>query len=423
MHQLDIAAPPQPTAAGYQAVRDATECLAAPLSAEDQTVQTVPEVSPTKWHRAHTTWFWEQFVLLPSHPGYQAHLDEYLYLFNSYYEGAGPRHPRTARGMVTRPGTAEVARYRHVVDTAMGELLAAGPAPAVLETVELGLHHEQQHQELLLMDIKHVLGTQPSRGAYQRQPAPRAGRDAPPPGWLELDGGLVSTGAPPPSDATAGSFTYDNETPTHRTWLEPFAMADRLVTAGEWLAFMDDGGYRRSDLWLSDGWAVICAEDRQAPLYWEPDDGGRWVVYTLAGPRPVDPAEPVVHVSYHEAEAFAHWAGARLPTEAEWELAASAGARAAPRSGSLHPTPAHAGDQQWFGQAWQWTASAYLPYPGFRPNPGVVGEYNGKFMCGQHTLRGSACVTPAGHDRLTYRNFFPPEARWAFSGLRLARDQ
>ncbi|HET9690684.1 MAG TPA: ergothioneine biosynthesis protein EgtB [Acidimicrobiales bacterium] len=399
----------------FVAVRAATEGLAAPLSAEDQTVSSMPDVSPTKWHRAHTTWFFEQFLLLVASPGYEPVDERYLYLFNSYYEGAGPRHPRAERGLLTRPGCAEVADYRARVDEAVAALLARRQGdPAVDATVELGLHHEQQHQELLLMDIKHVLGTNPFRPAYAAARPARGG--ARPLGWLPVDGGVVEVGAPPD-----GPFTFDNETPVHRAWVEPFEVADRLVSAGDWLEFMADGGYEQPGLWLSDGWAAVRAEGRRAPLYWDAaPDGSGWIVHTLEGHRPVDPAEPVVHVSYHEAEAFAHWAGARLPTEVEWEVAARRWAPDPPvRPIGMHP--AAGADGGWWGQVWQWTASAYLPYPGFRPAPGLVGEYNGKFMCGQHVLRGSACVTPPGHARLTYRNFFPPAARWAFSGLRLAR--
>jgi ergothioneine biosynthesis protein EgtB len=402
---------PRPTVDDYLAVRAHTESLAEPLSPEDQTVQTMADVSPTKWHRAHVTWFFEQFVLLPHRPGYEAVDDRNLYLFNSYYESAGPRHPRDERGYLTRPGAADVTVYRSRVDDAMGELLGGDLQASVAAIVELGLHHEQQHQELLLMDIKHVFGANPFRPAYHPElPAP--GRDRPF-GWREVEGGLVDIGAP-----TDGSFTYDNETPTHRVWLEPYAIADRLVSTGDWLAFMADGGYHRPDLWLSDGWATIHADGREAPLYWESDGEGGWRIHTLAGLRPVDLSEPVVHIDYYEADAFAHWAGARLPTEAEWEHAAAAAP--SPRPVTFHPRASD--DGGWYGQVWQWTASAYLPYPRFVPAPGMVGEYNGKFMSGQHVLRGSACITPAGHARRTYRNFFPPAAQWPFTGLRLARS-
>lgn len=418
------AEPPTPDLEGYWRVRRLTEELAAPLSAEDQTVQSMPEVSPTKWHRAHTTWFWEQFLLLTSLPGYEAHDRRYLYLFNSYYEGVGPRHARAERGLVSRPGVAEVAAYRRVVDEAMADLLVSDPPANVRSLVELGLHHEQQHQELLLMDIKHVLAANPLRPAYlpaERRPSrPAAAGPALPLRFIDYAGGLVEVGA------DADGFSFDNERPRHRVWLEPFALADRLVSAGEWLAFMADGGYHRPELWLSEGWAALRAARIDAPAYWVREQG-RWTVSTLAGWREVVEAEPVVHVSYYEADAYARWAGARLPTEEEWELAAcTAAASAADAALLVHPAAAGAGDgaapAQLYGHAWQWTSSSYLPYPGFRPEPGVVGEYNGKFMVGQQVLRGSSCLTPPGHSRASYRNFFPPAARWEMSGVRLAAD-
>lgn len=407
---------PVPTRPGYQAVRDATEALAGPLSPEDQTVQTMPDVSPTKWHRAHTTWFWEQFVLLAHAEGYQAYDVRYLYLFNSYYEGAGPRHPRTDRGKLTRPGAGEVTAYRQIVDDAMSALLGESTPTALTFLVELGLHHEQQHQELLLMDIKHVLGTNPLRPVYL--PEVRASIPSHPsaPGWVAHEGGLVETGMD-----RGDRFAYDAESPRHRAWLEPFEIADRLITEGEWLEFIDDGGYQRADLWLSDGWAAVRAEEREAPLYWERDGEG-WDVYTLGGWRSLDPAAPVVHVSYYEADAFARWQGCRLPSEAEWEAAAAAVAGPDVAPITLHPTAAEGtGLRQLYDAVWQWTSSAFGPYHGFQPAPGLVGEYNGKFMVGQQVLRGGACITPPGHTRVTYRNFFPPGAQWAFSGLRLAR--
>jgi ergothioneine biosynthesis protein EgtB len=399
---------PSVSPTGFRQVRDLTEALAAPLSSEDQTVQSMPDVSPTKWHRAHTTWFFETFVLGPHASGYEPFDERFGFLFNSYYEAAGPRHERTQRGLLTRPGAEEVGRYRAHVDAAVVELLGAGVAPEVAALVELGLHHEQQHQELLLMDAKHVLSVNPLRPSYRplERPGP-AGAD----GWVEHDGGLLEVGH------EGDGFAYDNEGPRHRQWLEPFALRSSLVTCGEWLEFMADDGYHRPELWLSAGWSTICAEGWEAPGYWEPADG--WMVFTLDGRRRVDPAEPVCHVSYYEADAFARWAGARLPTEAEWEVVAGA----SDVSGAfldldvLHPR----GTGSLHGDVWQWTASPYTPYPGFTPAPGAVGEYNGKFMVDQHVLRGGSCLTPAGHVRPTYRNFFPAGARWAMSGVRLAR--
>ncbi len=415
---------PQPDIEHYRAVRTATEALAAPLSPEDQTVQSMPDVSPTKWHRAHVTWFFEQFILIPHQPGYRAVDERYLYLWNSYYEGVGARHPRGQRGLLSRPGVGEVTAYRDTIDEAMEDLLGRALPPGVLALVELGLHHEQQHQELLLMDIKHVLGTNPLRPAY-RLTRPPAGADPGRPGWIDYEGGLIEIGA-----EAGGGFGFDNEFPRHQEWLPPFQLADRLVTAGEWLEFVADGGYRRPDLWLSDGWAALHASGQEAPLYWE-RDGDSWLVYTLHGPGRLDPALPVVHVSYYEADAYARWQAARLPTEAEWEWAASSEPGPAAPAVALHPEaalhpqvgqPATGRLRQLYGAAWQWTSSGYLPYPGFHPAPGAVGEYNGKFMVNQQVLRGSAAITPPGHARLSYRNFFPAGARWPMTGVRLARD-
>jgi ergothioneine biosynthesis protein EgtB len=416
----------------YCEVRDRTEELAAPLSAEDQVVQSMPDSSPTKWHRAHTTWFFEEFVLGPHAAGYRVVDPDHRFLFNSYYEAVGARQPRPRRGMITRPSAAQVGHYRRRVDDSMVALVDRGVDPEVAGLVELGLHHEEQHQELLLMDAKHLLFQNPLRPAYRADPDPdpgaapsrRAASAAPTPaaaGWLAHDGGLVEVGH------DGHGFAYDNEGPRHTTYQAPFAVADRLVTGGDWLEFMDDGGYDRVDLWLSDGWATVQAEAWDAPLYWDQDADGGWEVFTLDGPRPVDPSEPVVHVSMYEADAYARWRGARLPTEAEWELVArDRWGRDTRRDGgaTLHPVPAgSAADPLGFqGQVWQWTASAYLPYPGFRAAPGAVGEYNGKFMVNQHVLRGGCCATPVGHSRPTYRNFYPPGSRWMFSGLRLATD-
>jgi len=385
----------------YRSVRARTEALAAPLGPEDQVVQSMPEASPTKWHRAHTTWFFEEFVLAASVPDHRPVDPAHRYLFNSYYEAVGERQPRDRRGLITRPTVEEVAGYRRRVDERVEELLAQGPHPLL----ELGLHHEEQHQELLLMDAAHLLAQHPLRPAYAQDGVhPTAGSAGN--GWIDHEGGVVEVGH------DGAGFAYDNEGPRHREVLLPFRLRDRLVTSGEWIEFIDDGGYERVDLWLSDGWATVGALGWEAPEYWRRRDGEWWVA-TLSGDRPVGRDEPVVHVSLYEADAFARWAGARLPTESEWEVVARE-----------HWTGDDRPDETQFdGSVWQWTASAYLPYPGFRPAEGAVGEYNGKFMVNQHVLRGGCCATPPGHSRPTYRNFFPPASRWAFSGLRLAGDR
>lgn len=435
LHTSPQAASRSSITAHYKSVRGLTETLTQPLSPEDQTVQSMPDTSPTKWHRAHTSWFFETF-LLEARRGYRAFDPQYRYLFNSYYEAVGPRHPRPQRGLLSRPGSDEIARYRQHVDEAMLILLEQPYDDAVGALVDLGLHHEQQHQELILMDIKHVLSVNPLRPAYRPIEHPTTDTAAAAISWVDHPGRLVEIGVDP-----SGCFAFDNESPRHAVHLEPFQLADRLVTAGEWLAFMADGGYRRPELWLADGWATAVASGWTSPLYWEadapePDPTDDWRVFTLGGLRLVDPAEPVCHVSYYEADAYARWAGARLPTEAEWEAAATTalgrGAEPIPAGQLdlevLHPRRAEhsAGTdrqpRQLLGEVWEWTASAYSPYPGFRVSPGAVGEYNGKFMVNQMVLRGGCCATPPGHSRLTYRNFFPPSARWAFSGLRLARD-
>jgi ergothioneine biosynthesis protein EgtB len=412
----------------FRTVRARTEALAAPLSPEDQTVQSMPDVSPTKWHRAHVTWFFENFILAPFDSAYRAYDSAYAYLFNSYYEGAGPRHPRPARGMLSRPSVTDIARYRAHVDAAMSELIAnAGRAlwQQIAPLVELGLHHEEQHQELILMDIKHVLSLNPLDPVYVPAPVSVKRNATAPLDFVAFDGGLRQIG----HEGTG--FSFDNEGPRHKIWLEPFQLASRLATCGEYRAFIADGGYRRADLWLSDGWATVKGEGWESPLYWRRESENDWSIFTLGGRRPVDDDEPVVHVSYYEADAFARWSGKRLPTEAEWEVAAFE-STVSLQSGNLmdrgiyHPQAAAASDEklrQMIGDVWEWTASPYMPYPGYRLPEGTIGEYNGKFMANQMVLRGGAAVTPPGHVRFTYRNFFYPASRWAFGGIRLAEDQ
>ena len=411
----------------FSAVRGESLRLASPLSAEDQQIQSMPDVSPTKWHLAHVTWFFETFLLRPWLEGY-APLDErFAYLFNSYYEQVGERHPRPERGLLSRPSLDEVLAYRSHVDVAIQHLIAGATAvdwTCIEPLIELGLHHEQQHQELILMDIKHVFSTNPLSPAYLPPFETEAAHSTLQPAvaleWHDFDGGLCEIGH------DGEGFAFDNEGPRHKVWLEPFQLANRLSTCGEYLAFIDDGGYARPELWLSDGWAAVQREGWTAPLYWRRDDAGAWTIFTLSGPRPLDPAEPVSHLSYYEADALARWSDARLPTEAEWEAAAQ---WLRPREGNVagsgvfHPQAAKgSGMQQMIGDLWEWPMSPYVAYPRYRPPEGAVGEYNGKFMSGQMVLRGAAAVTPAGHARPTYRNFFPPAARWAFSGVRLACD-
>jgi ergothioneine biosynthesis protein EgtB len=396
--------------ARYGAVRAQTEALAAPLSPEDQSLQSMPDASPTKWHRAHTSWFFETFLLQPHLTGYQPFDARYSYLFNSYYEAVGPRHPRPARGMLSRPSAAEIGRYRAHVDRAMARLIAEERSH-LLALIELGLHHEQQHQELLLTDIKHALSLNPLHPAYL-PPHEAAESALPRQGWVALDAGIHEIGH------TGAGFAFDNETPAHAALIPACRIATRPVSTGEYLDFIADGGYQRPEFWLSDGWTAVRAEGWEAPEYWR-REGAVWYAFTLHGLLPLRVEEPVAHVSYYEAAAFAAWAGKRLPTEFEWEVAArQAGPGRAPEL-RPHPRPLAAGFD---GDVWEWTASAYHPYPGFRTAAGAVGEYNGKFMVGQMVLRGRSCATPPGHERLTYRNFFPPHARWQFSGFRLAED-
>ncbi|MGH9071324.1 MAG: ergothioneine biosynthesis protein EgtB [Acidimicrobiales bacterium] len=402
-------------------VRAVTETLVQPLSAEDQTVQSMPDASPAKWHRAHTSWFFETFLLGPHLRGYTAFEPAYAYLFNSYYESLGARHPRPGRGLITRPGVEEVGRYRRYVDAAMVALLeGSGRGQGLGGFVELGIHHEQQHQELLLMDIKHLLACNPLLPAYRPLRGPGTGSVTPRADWIEHLGGLVEVGH------TGNGFSFDNESPRHLVHLNPFAITAQPITNGEWLCFIEDGGYRRPELWLSEGWAAVRSEQWEAPLYWSAtSEGPRWQVFTLGGQRLVHPSEPVCHISYYEADAYARWAGGRLPTEAEWEAVAATRPSHTERLldlGSCHPRAVSDSEVSFLGDVWQWTSSSYAPYPGFRPAIGAVGEYNGKFMVSQYVLRGASCATPVGHSRVSYRNFFPPSARWCFSGLRLARD-
>ena len=391
--------------ARYAAVRNRSRAIAAPLSAEDCSAQSMPDASPTKWHLAHATWFFETFVLEPHEPGFAPCHPAFRVLFNSYYNGVGAKHPRPQRGLLTRPSLDDVLAYRTDVDARMARLLPTVlHHGAVCALIELGLQHEQQHQELMLTDILHLLSCNPLWPAYTAAPASAAATAraaAPALEWLRHEGGVVEIGH------AGGGFAFDNEGPRHRVYLQPYTLASRLVTQAEVAAFVADGGYANPALWLAEGWDWRTANNLAQPLYWQQCDGA-WHTFTLAGLQPMDGEAPAVHLSYYEADAYARWAGARLPTEAEWEHAA---ARDTARQ--LH---------QLYGAAWQWTQSSYAPYPGFRVADGAVGEYNGKFMVNQYVLRGSSSATPPGHERLTYRNFFPATARWQFAGLRLARD-
>jgi ergothioneine biosynthesis protein EgtB len=401
----------------YAAVRELTAELCRPLAVEDYVIQSAPECSPAKWHLAHTTWFFENFLLTPLLPGYRAFHTQYGYLFNSYYETVGTFFPRPIRGLLSRPTVEDVLRYRAHVDEHMRELIARLDAQrdaSSVSRVTLGLHHEQQHQELLLTDLKNLLALNPLRPAYREAP------DEPPVNasklaWLEFPAGIYSVG----SDGKG--FAFDNETPRHRVFLERFALATRPVTNGEYLEFIAAGGYRNPALWLSDGWRKVNEAGWQAPQYWEQIDG-QWWQMTLSGFQRIDPHVPVCHVSYFEADAFARWAGKRLPTEFEWETAATSLPVAGNllNSGKLRPSAAGNPSHQLFGDVWEWTSSAYSPYPGYKPLAGSLGEYNGKFMVSQLVLRGGSCVTPRSHIRATYRNFFYPADRWQFMGLRLA---
>jgi len=407
----------------YDAVRTETERLCEPLEIEDCVVQSMPDASPVNWHVAHTTWFFETFLLQPRLPGYEVFHSDFSYLFNSYYNAVGDRQPRPKRGMVTRPGVERVALYRQYVDKAMRALIDSANEEKLRELapfLEIGLQHEQQHQELMLTDVKNLLSQNPLKPAY-RAPGARSATQAPTLSWVQFDEGLREIGR------QAGDFCFDNEMPRHKVYVGAFRIADRLLTNGEYLAFIEDGGYERAELWLDDGWSAILDRGWRSPLYWR-HDGERWLEFTLAGGAPLDPHKPVCHLSFYEADAVARWSGARLPTEAEWETACASQRIAGNfvESGILHPVAASDASEgsvrQAFGDCWEWTRSAYEPYPGYKPPPGAFGEYNGKFMCNQIVLRGGSCATPRSHVRATYRNFFHPDKRWQFSGVRLAKD-
>ncbi len=414
----------------FRAVRRTSTRLQEPVGPEDCCIQSMPEVSPMKWHLAHTSWFFETFVLQPATTGYRSSDPQFDFLFNSYYNAVGEQYARPDRGLLSRPTLAEVMDYRARIDEAV-EGVIASKGTEWLERIELGLHHEQQHQELMLMDIKHVFSRNPLRPAYCRRPEPQ-NADVAPIRWLTFDGGLESVGH------RGEGFAFDNESPRHRTFIESFQMADRLVTCGEYLEFIEDGGYERPELWLSDGWSTVSSRGWRAPLYWE-QDGNTWRQMTLTGMRDVNPSEPVCHVSFYEADAFARWKECWLPREEAWEVVA----REEEMEGNLleadrlHPmalnaspstqapakqAPAKQAPAQLFGDVWEWTSSPYSAYPGYRPTEGALGEYNGKFMCNQMVLRGGSCATPASHLRPTYRNFFPPDARWVFAGIRLTKE-
>jgi ergothioneine biosynthesis protein EgtB len=406
--------------AAYAEVREHSLALSAPLSEEDCCVQSMPDASPVKWHLAHTTWFFETFILERFEARFRPYHAAFRVLFNSYYNGVGEKHPRPQRGLLSRPSLAEVKAYRRNVDDRMRALLESRHSDEIAALVELGLQHEKQHQELMLTDLKHLLSMNPLRPAYREAPHETGtGAGAAPLTWSSFDGGIVEIGH------AGGGFCFDNETPRHRQFLERFAIASRLVTNGEYLAFIEAGGYDTPALWLSEGWDWVRANRIAQPVYWE-RAGADWSEFTLYGQQPLDTRRPATHISYFEADAYARWAGARLPTEAEWEHAACA-IRAQEGAGEafagFHPEPAGGGAlAQFFGSAWQWTSSSYAPYPGYRTADGAIGEYNGKFMVNQYVLRGSSCATPSRHTRATYRNFFPAPARWQFTGIRLAKS-
>ena len=398
--------------ARYAAVRARSEALVAPLSPEDCALQSMPDASPAKWHLAHTTWFFETFVVAPHDRSYRPFDPAFKVLFNSYYNGVGDQHPRPERGLLSRPSLDEVLAYRAYVDRAMRACCDDARTDAALAAlIELGVNHEEQHQELILTDILHLLSRNPARPVYRAAPRPAARPE--PLRWIAHPAGIATVGH-------AGSgFAFDNEGPRHRVWLEAFELASRPVTSREYAAFIADGGYRRAELWLAIGWDTVQARSWSAPLYWERENG-RWRSFSLQGMADIDDEAPVEHLSHFEADAYARWAGARLPTEFEWETAIARALGGDWRNGNARDDPRAAIHA---GEVWEWTSSSYAPYPGFHPAAGAVGEYNGKFMCNQYVLRGASIATPAGHSRATYRNFFPPEARWQWSGVRLARDR
>ena len=419
-------APVGPLLRRFEEIRQTTLALSGPYSAEDQMLQSMADASPMKWHMAHTTWFFETFILSAHVPGYRPFDSRFKHLFNSYYKQLGAHPYRGARGLMSRPGLDEIRAYRQWVDEAMTRHFEALPQDA-RALVELGLNHEQQHQELMITDIKHALWSMPLRP--EQAGRPRAVGSSTPLNWIAIEGGIYQVGH------SGDGFAFDNECPQHKVLLEPFQIASRQVTNAEYLEFIQDNGYRRPELWLSDAWDTVCTQAWNAPLYWEQRDGA-WLEFTFSRLREMDPAAPVCHISFYEADAFARSRGARLPREEEWEIAATrmgrtslsdqeshqaAGSGEFLESGKFQPQPAKGKGPQWFGNVWEWTSSPYIAYPGFVPAVGLIGEYNGKFMCNQFVLRGGSCATPASHIRATYRNFFPPHARWQFMGLRLAK--
>jgi ergothioneine biosynthesis protein EgtB len=409
----------------FSGVRKFSEELTRPLETEDFVIQSMPDVSPTKWHLAHTSWFFETFVLNEVNPDYRSPHPQFNFLFNSYYVQVGERHCRPKRGLISRPTVAEVFRYRRYVDQKILEFLEIANEEQLREiapVIEIGLHHEQQHQELMLTDIKHVFSENPLRPAYMGNETKRSDQLIPDISWVEYPEGVYAIGH------DGRGFSFDNETPMHKEYVNPFKFASRLVTNREYFEFLEDGGYKSPEIWLSDGWSAVEANEWKAPLYWEKRNGS-WQYYTLSGIRKIALDEPVCHVSYYEADAYARWAGARLPTESEWEIAASNLSIEGNfvESDNYHPVVISVGTnnrdpQQMFGDVWEWTRSPYGPYPGYTTLPGALGEYNGKFMCNQIVLRGGSCATSRSHIRKTYRNFFPPNARWQFMGIRLAKD-